>query len=220
MRADLHLTLLHAAHLGQIDQVPAVAAGKGAACELFLIAFQRAGGGEIAILGIKADLVAVTFHIIDGGGVQAAHAAVHGDGQIMPRPPCQLVDRLLQLLRKGKVRHRFQYIVQRTDLVPFDGILRHVGDEHEQYIVVQLADALGSLHAVQPLHLNIKEDHVKGRAVVLQNLIAIGEACHLKLGAVLAGVAAHIVVQLVAYGGFILDNGNFDHSGSLGFVVR
>ena len=163
--------------------------------------------------------MAVTFHIVDGGGVQAAHTAVHRDCQVMPRPPGQLVDRLLQLLRKRKVRHGLEHVIQRPHRVPLDGILRHVGDEDEQHIVIQLADALGGLHAVEALHLHIQKDDVEGGTVVFQYFVAVGKAGHLKFGAVLAGVTAHIVGQLVAYRGFVLDNGNFNHGRSLGFVV-
>lgn len=164
-------------------------------------------------------LVAFAFQVIDFRRVQPPHAAVHRHSQIMPLPLFQLPQRLLQLLRKRKVGHRFQHIIQRPNGISADGILRHVGNEHDQHPAVPLPDAAGGLHAVQVLHLHIQKDDVEGGTVVFQYFVAVGKAGHLKLGAVLAGVTAHIVGQLVAYRGFVLDNGNFNHGRSLGFVV-
>ena len=125
MRADLHRVLLHARHLREIHKIAAVTPRKQTARQLFLQHLQRAGCGEVAVLGVKMDAAALTLDIINRSSVQSAHAAVHRHSQIMPRPLGQLVHSLLQLLRERKVRHRLEYVIQRTDGVPLDGILRH-----------------------------------------------------------------------------------------------
>ena len=163
------------------------------------------------------DAVALTLDIIDRSSVQSAHAAVHRHSQIMPCPLGQLVHSLLQLLRERKVRHRLEHVVQRTDGVPLDGILRHVRNKNQQHIAVQLADTAGSLHAVQMLHLYVKKNYVVDRAVVLKDFDAVGEHCHLKLGAILPRVALHIPRQLLPDGGLILYDCNAGHPQCLPF---
>lgn len=48
-----------------------------------------------------------------------------------------------------------------------------VGYEHQQYILIQCTDFFRGSHAIQPLHLYIKEDQIPLHTVVLQDLIAI-----------------------------------------------
>jgi len=86
MRADLHRVLLHARHLREIHKIAAVTPRKQTARQFFLQRLQRAGCGEVAVLGVKMDAVTLTLDIIDRSSVQSAHAAVHRHSQIMPRP--------------------------------------------------------------------------------------------------------------------------------------
>lgn len=156
-------------------------------------------------------LVAFAFQVIDFCRVQPPHAAVHRHGQVMPLPLFQLSQRLLQLLRKRKVGHRFQHIIQRPNGISADGILRHVGNEHNQHPAVPLPDAAGGLHAVQVLHLHIQKDDVELRAVIFQNLHPVRKLRYLKRRAVLPGVPLHIPRQLFPHRRLVLHNRNPGH---------
>ena len=117
----------------------------------------------------------------------------------------------MQLLRKRKVGHRFQHIIQRPNGISADGILRHVGKEHDQHPAVPLPDAAGGLHAVQVLHLHIQKDDVELRAVIFQNLHPIRKLRYLKRRAVLPGVPLHIPRQLFPHRRLVLHNRNPGH---------
>ena len=129
----------------------------------------------------------------------------------MAHPPCQLVDRLLQLLRKGKIRHGLQHIIQRAHGVPLDGILRHIGDKNQQYIVIQCADAAGGFHTVKVRHLDIQKNYVVDRAVIFENFHAAAKHRDLKRRAVLPRITLHIAGQLLLHGSLVLHNGNARH---------
>jgi len=102
----------------QCDEVAAVAAGKGPLSQLLLEGFQGARRREVPLLGVEVDAVALAFQIIDEGGVQPPKPALHRQGQIVPHPAAQLLLHLPELLRKGKVGHRFEHIVQRPTAYP------------------------------------------------------------------------------------------------------
>ena len=67
------------------------------------------------------------------------------------------------------------------------------------------------------LHFYIKKNYVVDRAVVLKDFDAVGEHCHLKLGAILPRVALHIPRQLLPDGGLILYDCNAGHPQCLPF---
>ena len=156
--------------------------------------------------------MALAFHIIDLRGVQPPQAALHRHSQIVPGAAAELFLGLLQLLRKGKIGHRLEHIVQRAHGVALDGVLGHVGDEEEHHVPVQLSDAPGRLHPVQMLHLHIQQDDVVHGAVCIQNLHPIGKFRHRKLGAVLAGIPLDVALQLFPDSRFVFHHGNADHS--------
>ena len=151
--------------------------------------------------------MAFAFDVINARGIQPPQAALHRHRQIVPGAAAQLLLHLLQLLRKRKVRHRLEDIIQRPHRIALDGILRHIGDEHEHHLRVQLPDAPGRLHTVQMLHLDIQKDQVIGRAVILQDLQSVREGLHLKRGPVLPGVPLNVSHQLLPDLRFILHDG-------------
>ena len=114
----------------------------------------------------------------------------------MPHPAAQLLLHLPELLRKGKVGHRFEHIVQRTHRVPADGVLGHIRDEDDDDVLVQLPHPPGRLHPVQMLHLHVQKQDIVHRAVIIQQLHPVGKLRHSKLGAILPGVPLHIALQL------------------------
>ena len=155
--------------------------------------------------------MALTLNVVDACRIQSAHAAVHRNGQIVAHTAGQLVHSLLQLLRKGKIRHGLQHIIQRPHRVPLDGILRHVGNKNQQHIAVQRADAAGGLHAVQMRHLNIKKNNVVDRTVFLKDLNAACKGRNLKRCTVLPCIALHIACQLLPDGGLVFHDRNAGH---------
>ena len=158
--------------------------------------------------------MAIALDVVDLGGVHAAHTAVHRHGQILPRPPGQLANGLLQLLRERKVRHRLEHIVQRPHRVSLDGVLRHIGNENQLHLAVHSADTAGRLHTVQLRHLHIQKNNVIDRPVFFQNFQSIGEHRHLKQRAILPCAALHIACQLFADRCLVLDDCNADHASS------
>ena len=188
--SHLHHPLLHALHLCQIDKVAAVAAGKGPLGQLFLKGFQGACRHEIALFSIKMDAVSLAFQIIDEGRIQPPHPALHRQGQIMPCAAAQLFFGLAQLLRKRKIRHRLEHIVQRAHGVPADGVLGHIRDEDDDHV---------------------QKQDVVHRAVIIQQLHAVSELRHRELGAVLPGVPLHIALKLRPHLCLVLDQSNAYH---------
>ena len=184
---------------------------KGRLGQLFLKGFQGACRHEIALFGIKVDAVSLAFQIIDEGRIQPPHPALHRQGQIMPCAAAQLFFGLAQLLRKRKIRHRLEHIVQRAHRVPADGILCHIRDKNDDDVLVQLPHPPGRLHAVQMLHLHVQKQNVVHRAVIIQQLHAVGELRHRELGAVLPGVPLHIALQLRPHLCLVLDQSNAYH---------
>ena len=135
----------------------------------------------------------------------------------MPGMAADFFHSLLQLLGKRKVGHRLEHIIQRPYRIPLDGILRHIGNEDQHHIRIQRPDAPGRLHPVQMLHLHIQEHDVVHRAVIFQNIHAIGKLRHRKLCAVLPGVPLHIAHQLLTHSGLVLHHCNADHAPHLPF---
>ena len=81
-----------------MDEIAAVAPGKGQVCQLFLKGLERTGGRKLPFLGVKMHPVAFAFHIIDLRGVQPPQAALHRHSQIVPGAAAELFLGLLQLL--------------------------------------------------------------------------------------------------------------------------
>lgn len=163
--------------------------------------------------------MAFAFQIIEGCHIHPAQAPFHRDGEkgLLPRP--QPGHRLLQLLRKGKVGHRLEHIIQRIHRIAPDGELGHVGDEDEQHVLVHLADAFGGGHAVHAAHLYIQQDDVINGTVVGDDLVPVIEQAQLKHPPELAFIAADIIGQLGLHLFVVLHNGNADHACAAPFLM-
>ena len=61
------------------------------------------------------------------------------------------------------------------------------------------------------LHLHVQKQDVVHRAVIIQQLHAVGKFCHRKLGAVLPGVPLHIALKLRPHLCLVLDQSNAYH---------
>ena len=71
------------------------------------------------------------------------------------------LERSLQLGAELVVADGLEHEVQGIHLVPADGVLGHVGDEHQHHIRIHRANALGSVHAAKLRHFNIQKDQIK-----------------------------------------------------------
>ena len=87
----------------------------------------------------------------------------------------------------------------------------HIRDKNDDDVLVQLPHPPGRLHPVQMLHLHVQKQNVVHRAVIIQQLHAVGEFRHRKLGAVLPGVPLHIPLKLRPHLCLVLDQSNAYH---------
>ena len=109
---------------------------------------------------------------------------------------------------EGVIVDGLEHKIQRPHLVPADGILGHIGHEHQHHVLVAAAQLFCGFHAVQAGHLDIQQDNVKAGGLLGDDLAAVGKAFHLKLRAVLPAVTVDIFFQLLAAALVILNNGN------------
>ena len=115
-------------------------------------------------------------------------------------------------LRKRIVADRLQHVVQCIDGIALDGILRRICDKDNDNLGVDLADLLGSHHAIHKLHLDVHQDDVIDSLIAKCDLVAVGKFCHGKFFARHRAVFVNIFAQLAAVELVVFDKGQTNHT--------
>ena len=123
-------------------------------------------------------------------------------------PECQNFANLIQLCGKRIILNRLQHIIQRTDRITFNGILRQCRDKNDQHIRISLPNLPGGVHAIQERHFNIQQDQVPYWAVAGNKLHSILKTRISDLYGMLCFIAFQICLQNSAVCVLILYNGN------------
>ena len=204
--------------MAQIDQIPVVTADEVVAGELLFGALHGAAEDELPQLGVVVEHPVLDLHIVDLLGVQPPDAVGQGQQDLavlpLPGPP----DGPGEPDGEGVVVHRLENEVQGTHGVAVDGVLGHVGHEHEHHVAVHAPQTPGGLHAVEPGHLDVQQDDVVLGRIVLQQVRAVGEEDDLEGLSGLPGVLLDVGVQLLPLLGLVLHDG--DAHGSSSFPAR
>ena len=144
-------------------------------------------------------------------GIQQLHTAAHLQGNLPATAALDALERPLQLGAELVVADGLKHEVQGIHLVPADGVLGHVGDEHQHHIRIHLTDAFGGRHAAQGGHLDVQEDNVKAGAVGVHDLGPIGKSGHVQLAAAFPGILGNKSAKLLPHGVVVFHYGDFSH---------
>ena len=151
------------------------------------------------------------FQIKDVVGIQQLHPAADLQGHLPAAAALDALQGALQLGAELVVADGLEHKVERVDLIPADGILCHVGDEHEHHIRVLPADALRRRHTAELWHLNIQKNDVKPGAVRFHKLCPVREGGHVQLVSTLLRILRDEPAELRPHGVVVLDHGDFRH---------
>ena len=193
--------------MAQVDQIALVAARKVVGSQI-LFGLQQTAAHRPGIRGrVVVQKAVPRFQIKDVVGIQQLHPAAYLQGHL---PAAAALD-ALQLGAELVVADGLEYKVERVDLIPADGILCHVGDEHEHHIRVLPTDALRRRHTAERWHLNIQKNDVKPGAVRLHKLCPVREGGHVQLVSALLRILRDEPAELRPHGVVVLDHGDFRH---------
>ena len=143
----LHKVVLHALDVAQVDEVALVAAGKMIGCKLFFRFQQTAPHRPDFVGGVVVQQAVAGLQVENIVGVQLLCAARCLQRDLAAAPPLDALQRPRQLCAELVVVDRLQYEVQRVDLVPTDGVLRHIRNEDQHDVGVKQTDAFRRGHA-------------------------------------------------------------------------
>ena len=197
--------------MAQVDQIALVAARKVVGSQI-LFGLQQTAAHRPGIRGrVVVQKAVPRFQIKDVVGIQQLHPAADLQGHLPAAAALDALQGALQLGAELVVADGLEHKVERVDLIPADGILCHVGDEHEHHIRVLPADALRRRHAAELWHLNIQKDDVKPGAVRLHKLCSVREGGHVQLVSALLRILRDEPAELRPHGVVVLDHGDFRH---------
>ena len=164
--------------------------------------------------------VAAAFNPWDGGNRHTAGTGFRCDYHIFFLTSTHALHRLAETLGEGEIRNRFEHIVERVHTISSDGVLRHVGDEHDDHVAIDIAYVFGCGHAVHRFHFDIHEDDVvHAGPVVIHNIFSVGVYGDVEPFPHFSAVSPQIVLQFAGILRFVLDDGNVDaHNTSIGFM--
>lgn len=167
--------------------------------------------GKLPLVGVVMQDMVLNLHIVDVPGLQHLDAACQRQDDALPLPALRPADGLGQLHGEHVIVHRLQQEVQRVHLVAVDGVLSHLGDEHQHRLLVHLPDAPGRFHAVHIRHGDVQQDDVILRPIVLYQIHSAGEAGDLHLRGVGLPILPQKLRQLRTGFRFVLCNSNPQH---------
>ena len=197
--------------MAQVDQIALVAAGKVVGGQLFLGLLQAAPHRPGIGSGVVVQQTVAGLQVQNIIGIQQLHTAAHLQGNLPATAALDALERPLQLGAELVVADGLKHEVQGIQLVPADGVLGHVGDEHQHHIRIHLTDAFGGRHAAQGGHLDVQEDNVKAGAVGVHDLGPIGKSGHVQLAAAFPGILGNKSAKLLPHGVVVFHYGDFSH---------
>lgn len=152
-------------------------------------------------------------------GAHADHAARLGDDDGV-HLGADAGERLFHLHFKILIADGLDDIVEGVYRVPLDGELRHVGDEDEQYLFIELAQLFGGGHAVEQRQLDIHEHHVVYRFIAGEKAHGVAVDGAFEGGALFFEKRRHAVAEGLRLGGRIFHDGDLDHKNILLHVPK
>ena len=197
--------------MAQVDQIALVTAGKVVGGQLFLGLLQAAPHRPGIGSGVVVQQAVAGLQVQNIIGIQQLHTAAHLQGNLPATAALDALERPLQLSAELVVADGLEHEVQGIHLVPADGVLGHVGDEHQHHIRIHLTDAFGGRHAAQGGHLDVQEDNVKAGAVGVHDLGPIGKSGHVQLAAAFPGILGNKSAKLLPHGVVVFHYGDFSH---------
>ena len=197
--------------MAQVDQIALVTAGKVVGGQLFLGLLQAAPHRPGIGSGVVVQQAVAGLQVQNIIGIQQLHTAAHLQGNLPATAALDALERPLQLGAELVVADGLEHEVQGIHLVPADGVLGHVGDEHQHHIRIHLPDAFGGRHAAQGGHLDVQEDNVKAGAVGVHDLGPIGKSGHVQLAAAFPGILGNKSAKLLPHGVVVFHYGDFSH---------
>ena len=191
-----------------------VAPDEVVAGELLLGTLHGAPEDKLPQLGVVVEHSVLDLHVVDLLGIQPPDAVGEGQEDLAVLPVLGPGDGPGKADGEGVVVHRLENEVQGAHGVTVDGVLGHVGHEHEDHVAVHQAQPLSGLHAVEAGHFDVQEDDVVLGGVALQQVHAVGEGDHLKGAAGLLGVLQDVGPQQLPLFGLVFYNGDAHRSPS------
>ncbi len=209
--------VLHAVHRIQIDEIAFVAAEKANRRKLLLAVLHLSALPVVSAFCVENQVVPFTFNIVDifcDDPVYAGRAVHRHSMHIIFR---KAVDCPLQLLREREIRDRLHYIIKSVHLIAPDRVLHHIGDKHDDDLLIERSDLFGRCHPVHELHLNVHQNDVILRLIRNRNIFSVAEKGQPDLFAGFLHEAVHIFCQLVRVQLLIFYNRDPDHAVSSRF---
>ena len=132
--------------------------------------------------GVVIEHPVAGLQIQDIAGVQQLHPAARKlQGHLPTLAALHPLDGPGELGAERPIADRLEHIIQRVHLVPLDGVLGHVGHEHQHHIRVHRTDALRRPEAAQPGHFHIQKNDVIPGLVPLSNDGPVRKGFHFRL---------------------------------------
>ena len=191
----------------QIHQIAAVAAEKSVFAKQLLHPAHTLPQAIHPLFRVDAHGVAVRLDVGYLAHIKACQPRVRRQGDVAFRLLVKQSLHAHQHLPQHEEIHRFEDEVQRVDGVSADGIIRQIRNEHQIHVLVTLADAFCRRQAVKALHLDVEENQVIVRRVVLQNLVAVGKQADLHVPLASLKILQHIGLQLLPHLVVVLHDG-------------
>lgn len=164
------------------------------------------------LVRVVVEAAVLDLHIVDLPGIQPHRAAGQGEDDLGRSPLVHQLDRPVQLDGKGVVGHRLEHEIQRPHRIALNGVLGHIGDEHDDHVLVRLPDTFRRSHAIHPRHLNVQENDVIHRLIILQNLAAVPEGGDRHGYAPLGPIPGQKSLKLFQGGGVVLHHRHAKHA--------
>ena len=204
--------VLHGLDVLQVDQIALVAAGEMVLCQLLFGAGEAGPDRKLPFCSVIPEQPVTGLQIIDVVGGEHLHSAACQLQNDLPAPAAlHSLDGPGELGAELVVIHRLEHIVQRIHLIALDGVLRHVGHEHQHGVPVHGPYLFRRAEAVQPRHLHVHKDDVPARLVMGRDDRPVLDGHGLHLQAVFGGVLPDEPAQLVPHLLLVFDNRDLQH---------
>ena len=199
-------------HISEIDEITAVAACEAVTLKLVFHRRQAAAFGQDVAAAVIQQRVVGNFHVSYLAQSHAGQPVAADDRNLrIAALPIRNAQCARHDLFEMRIRHRLDNKVQRADLVSLERVLRHVGHENYDDILVYLSQLLRRLHAVQFRQLDVHHHDVEIRFVVCHEIdrVAVVYGHNFFLDKI--RVLGNHTRKTVGDGFFILDDCYTDH---------
>ena len=170
--------------------------------------------------GVERNIVLLTLNVRNLIQRQADQGAAcfHGNASFLPQPA--YVNRLFDTQGKRKILNWFEEIVKGIDLITVDGILCQICNKNQADIGVKLTQFSCCGHSIHLRHLDVHQNHIRIRRVVIQKTHPIFEMPYDETASVFRFVSAKKLLQLLEVGGIIFYNRNTEHENRIPLLLK